>query len=169
MVLERRESRLGSAQRGFFQVPSSLVSLVLLGGAKIEAQVPESKVSGWQTDPDCWTDTIFLENCCSVPEINSSERGCWDAHFTFTRCCGGMEWKPQGYDAWLASTVPRGDHAYCSELARRFDWMSDENSHKFRECLKNRLKLASNAYRPPILAGQHFPTLLSPGRSEEHV
>lgn len=163
MVLKRPGISLGSAQRGHLQVPAALVILVLWGGVHIQAQAPESKAAGWQTDASCWTDTIFLENCCSVPEVNGSERGCWDAHFTFARCCGGMEWKPQGYDAWLTSTPHRGDHAYCSELARRFDWMSDENSDKFRECLNNRLKLASSAYRPPILAGQHFPTLLSPG------
>eukprot|EP00931_Biecheleriopsis_adriatica_P105986 TRINITY_DN80502_c0_g1_i1.p1 TRINITY_DN80502_c0_g1~~TRINITY_DN80502_c0_g1_i1.p1 ORF type:complete len:408 (-),score=84.17 TRINITY_DN80502_c0_g1_i1:40-1122(-) len=127
---------------------------------------------GWKTDPSCWTDTLYLENCCHLPEANGTERGCWDAQFTFAKCCGGREWKPEGYDAWIGSPLSSSaSFAHCSELVRRFDFSEEYVEGgplpplwtRFRACIKDRLELANSAFRQPVMAGQHYPTLLTPG------
>ncbi|CAE8619410.1 unnamed protein product, partial [Polarella glacialis] len=118
-----------------------------------------------RTDAKCWTENLFLERCCAVPEAESLELGCWNHEFTFLRCCGN-QWQPQGYEAWLAAPFQEGaDYVHCAEFVKLFKFEELENKlwDRYKECLKDRINSSRSAWRPATLAGQHFPTVLAPG------
>eukprot|EP00933_Yihiella_yeosuensis_P016610 TRINITY_DN14113_c1_g2_i4.p1 TRINITY_DN14113_c1_g2~~TRINITY_DN14113_c1_g2_i4.p1 ORF type:complete len:383 (+),score=60.18 TRINITY_DN14113_c1_g2_i4:113-1261(+) len=141
----------------------------LLGAALMLLSVHNGRTQDLETDPACWVDDgPFLEMCCSVSPEHSIERGCFDWQFTFERCCSGKVWNPPGYEDWLkmAWHESANHHQHCSEYVKRFDFSEDSDPTKWgrvRECVRHRLTSAQSSFRRSVIAGQHYPTLLSPG------
>lgn len=125
-------------------------------------------LTGQETDVECWTEAPFLEQCCTVPPDQGIKRGCWDYRFSFERCCGEEIWQLSDYNSWLEkpSNEAGREYVHCSEFVKRFDFMEPEGSpswERFHECLRNRLNSVRTSYRMSTLAGQHYPTLITPG------